>query len=191
LVFILPALLRAEASPGKRTGFPDHRLGPLRLGITTEKDAVARLGEGFSYPIPQGRGHCWAEERLLLCTAFRNGKLSSLSISRDGSLPFPAQRSLRGPEGGKQILSPAEMKMKMRPNLFLASLFTETGLRVDQTEREVLAALGSPHTLAGLKAPFHFIYPSTKENDPACPGTCGGVYTLNKEDLVSIYLAVD
>ncbi len=191
LALLLPIAPSAAATGDTRTHLPDHRLGPLQLGRTTEKEAVARLGAGLAYPIPQGRGRCWSEDYLMLCAAFEKGKLTSLSFERAGTLPPRANQFLEGPEGKKLVPTRGDLKARLRPNLFLPSLATETRLRIESTEREVLAALGRPHVLETVRPPFRFIYRSSKENDHACPGECMAVYVLNRERLLSIYLRLD
>lgn len=191
LVLLLPVALSAAPPGDARTHLPDHRLGPLQMGKTTEKEAVERMGEGLGYPIPQGRGRCWSEDNLVLCAAFEKGKLTSLSFERAGTLPTPAKRFLEGPEGKKLVPRPGDLRSRLRPNLFLSSLATETGLRIQSAEREVLAALGAPHELETVSSVFRFIYRSSKENDPACPGECMAMYVLNRELLLSIYFRVD
>ena len=182
----------APVGPGvTRTRLPDHRLGPLETGKTTERSAVQRLGEGLKYPLPWGTGRCWSEEHLMLCAAFAQGKLYAVSLQREGSLPAPATRFLRGPDGKKRLPSPSGLQAKMKPSLFLDRIVTETGLGTDSTERDVLAALGSPHELVGTKPPFRFIYRSTREKDPACAGRCMATYTLNRGRLISIYLRAE
>jgi len=177
------------APPGDtRTHLPDHRLGPLQAGRTTEKEAVERLGKGLRFPTALGAARCWSEASLMLCAAFEKGTLTTVSIEEHGPLPSGANRFLRGPDGKKPRPSEDTLRAILKPDLFLSSLATETGLRIDRTERELLAALGSPHELRGSRALFRFTYRSSKDKDPACPGECVAVYTLSKERIVSIQI---
>ncbi len=187
----LPLLWLSSASSGAPTGdtrthLPDHRLGPLQVGKTTEKEAVKRLGKGLRFPTARGAARCWSEAQLMLCAAFEKGTLTAVSIEDHGSLPSGANRFLQGPDGKKPIPPSYALQAILKPDLFLSNLTTETGLRIDRTERELLATLGSPHELQGIRAPFRFIYRSSKGKDPACPAECVAVYTLSKERIISI-----
>jgi hypothetical protein len=188
----LTALLcTGPAAKSMRSRLPEHRIGPLAPGMTTEKVAVERLGPGLQFPGNRSKGRCWSDGEVMLCALFSNGKLFALSFEAGTNLPPRALRALRGPDG-KQPLPPGPvLERKLESTLFLSRLATESGITVGTPERELLGVLGSPHEVVGVTPPYKLVYYSKKAKDPKCPNYCSAAFTLSGGKVVTIFLSVE